>query len=77
MYLGNDAAAQIAETIGKSYEGFAELMNNKAHELLLESTNFVTPHGLDNPNHYTTAYELAVLTDYALKNEEFARNCTL
>ena len=70
---GNDAAVAIAETVGGSVEGFAELMNNKAHELGLENTHFVTPHGLDNPEHYTTAYELAKLADYALKNEIFAK----
>ena len=72
MCLGNDAAAQIAETIGGSYEGFAEIMNNKAKELGLSNTNFVTPHGLDNEMHYTTAYELAMLTNIALSNEKFA-----
>lgn len=46
-------------------------MNNKAQELNLTQTHFVTPHGLDDENHYTTAYELALLTDYALKNETF------
>lgn len=63
----------MAETIGGGYEGFAELMNKKAQELGLTNTHFVTPHGLDDPNHYTTAYELALLTDYALENEQFAR----
>lgn len=47
-------------------------MNTKAEELGLKNTNFVTPHGLDNEEHYTTAYELAVLTDYALQNSKFA-----
>lgn len=47
-------------------------MNKKAKELGLKNTNFVTPHGLDNEEHYTTAYELAVLTDYALQNSKFA-----
>lgn len=70
---GNDAAIQIALHIGGSVEGFAELMNNKAKELGLQNTHFVTPHGLDDPNHYTTAYELALLTDYALDIEEFAK----
>ena len=70
---GNDAAVAIAETVGGSVEGFAELMNNKAQELKLENTHFVTPHGLDNPEHYTTAYELAKLADYAMKNETFAK----
>lgn len=48
-------------------------MNKKAEELGLENTHFVTPHGLDDDNHYTTAYELAVLTDYALNNKKFAQ----
>ncbi len=68
---GNDCAIAIAEEISDSLENFAVLMNNKAKELNLKNTNFVTPHGLDDPNHYTTAYDLAILTDYALKNETF------
>ena len=48
-------------------------MNKKAKDLGLTKTHFVTPHGLDDPNHYTTPYELALITDYALKNEKFAK----
>ncbi len=48
-------------------------MNQKAEELGLSNTHFVTPHGLDDSNHYTTAYELALLTDYALENETFRK----
>ena len=70
---GNDSAVAIAEEVGGSIEGFAEIMNSKAAELGLENTHFVTPHGLDNPEHYTTAFELAKLADYALKNEMFAK----
>lgn len=70
---GNDAAVALAEYVGGSLEGFAILMNNKAKELGLKDTNFVTPHGLDDNNHYTTAYELAIITDYALDNENFAK----
>ncbi len=70
---GNDAAVAIAENVAGSVEGFADLMNQKARELGLENTHFVTPHGLDNPEHYTTAYELAKLADYALENETFAK----
>ena len=68
---GNDAAVALAEHCGGSVEGFAELMNNKASELSLTSTHFVTPHGLDDPEHYTTAHDFALLTDYALNNEQF------
>lgn len=71
MRSGNDCAVAIAEHIAGSVEDFALLMNNKAQELNLTHTHFVTPHGLDDENHYTTAYELALLTDYALKNETF------
>lgn len=70
---GNDAAVAIAEYVGGSVDGFADMMNIKAKELGLENTHFVTPHGLDNPEHYTTAYELAKLADYAMKNEVFAK----
>jgi len=70
---GNDAAVALAEHVGGSVKEFAELMNEKAAELGLTNTHFVTPHGLDDPNHYTTALELAKLTDYAMDNETFAR----
>lgn len=48
-------------------------MNSKAKELNLMNTNFESPHGLDSDNHYTTAYELALLSNYALKNETFSK----
>ena len=70
---GNDAATQIAISVGGSIEGFAKMMNNKAEEMGLEHSHFVTPHGLDSSEHYTTAYELAVITDYALNIEKFAK----
>lgn len=69
---GNDAAVAIAEYVAGSIPEFANLMNQKAMELGLTNTHFETPHGLDTEEHYTTAYELAILTDYALKNEVFA-----
>lgn len=69
---GNDAAIQIAVSIGGSVEGFAELMNKKAEELGLKDSHFVTPHGLDMPEHYTTAYELALIADYALNIEKIS-----
>lgn len=70
---GNDAAVALAIHTAGSIEKFADLMNAKAIKLGLKNTHFVTPHGLDNEEHYTTAYELAKLTDYALKNETFAK----
>lgn len=70
---GNDAAIQIAVSIGGNVENFANLMNKKAEELGLKDTHFVTPHGLDKPEHYTTAYELALIADYALNIEKIAK----
>lgn len=70
---GNDAAVALAEYVAGSVEEFAEMMNQKAAELNLSSTHFVTPHGLDDDEHYTTALDLAILTDYALENETFAK----
>lgn len=70
---GNDAAVALAEHVGGSVKGFAKLMNEKAIELGLTNTHFITPHGLDDANHYTTALELAKLTDYAMDNETFAK----
>lgn len=79
---GNDCAVAIAEYIATNLNGFAKLMNQKAQELNLKNTNFVTPHGLDNDMHYTTAYDLAILADYALQNETFrkivsTKSCTI
>lgn len=70
---GNDAAVALAEYVGGSVEEFANLMNENAKQLNLKNTHFVTPHGLDSEDHYTTAYELAILTDYALNNKVFAQ----
>lgn len=71
LQSANDAAAAIAIAIAGSIEAFAEMMNQKALALGLQSTHFENPHGLDAPNHQTTAYELALLSAYALKNETF------
>ncbi len=73
MVSGNDAAVCLAEFIGGSVDEFATMMNEKASTLGLTSSHFVTPHGLDQDEHYTTAYELAKIANYALKNETFAK----
>ncbi|MBQ9704186.1 MAG: D-alanyl-D-alanine carboxypeptidase [Clostridia bacterium] len=67
----NDAATAIAIYVGGTYENFIEMMNTKAHQLGLDSTHFTNPHGLDDPEHYTTAYDLAHLALYAMKNPKF------
>lgn len=68
---GNDAAVQIAVSVAGSIEEFAKLMNLKAKDLGLVHSHFIVPHGLDNLGHYTTALELAKITDYALKIKKF------
>ena len=68
---GNDTAIALAETAAGSVQEFSNMMNNKAKELGLNNSHFESPHGLDSDNHYTTAYELALLADYALQNSTF------
>ena len=70
---GNDAAVALAEYASGDIKEFAKLMNKKAIELNLVNTHFETPHGLDSDEHYTTAYELALLSNYALNNKIFAQ----
>ena len=70
---GNDAAVALAIYCGGTVEGFAELMNDKAHRLGLVNTHFENPNGLDSPGHYSTARDMAVLTAYAMKNRIFAK----
>ena len=69
----NDAAAALAYEAAGSIEGFAALMNQKATEIGVQNTHFANPHGLDADGHYTTDYDLAVITAYALQNEDFLR----
>ncbi len=71
MASGNDAANAAAIAIGGSVPQFAELMNAKAKELDMKNTHFVTPSGLDDKNHYSTALDMAYLMASALENESF------
>ncbi len=73
---GNDAANTTAIVLGGSITGFAKIMNSKAAELGLKNTSFVTPSGLDDENHYTTAYDLALLASAALENKVFKEACS-
>ena len=68
---GNDSAVALACHVGGSVEGFASLMNEIAKKAGANNSNFVTPHGLDHKDHYTTAYDLAKITAYALNNPIF------
>ena len=70
---GNDAAAALAEHVAGSEEAFVALMNEKAASLGLENTHFANPHGLDAPDHYSSARDMALLTAHAMENETFCR----
>ena len=70
---GNDAAVTIAENIAGSEKDFAELMNKRAAEIGCKNSHFSNPHGLHYDEHYTTAYDLALIAAEALKNETFAK----
>lgn len=69
----NDAANVIAEDIAGSVESFASMMNTKAKEIGCENTNFVNPNGVHDENHYSTAYDLALIGRYAMKNDTFRK----
>ena len=73
LHSGNDAAVALAIYCGGTVEGFAELMNDKARMLGMHNTHFENPHGLDSPEHYSTARDLAVLAAYAMANPVFAK----
>ncbi len=69
----NDAAMAIAEYVGGSVEGFAEMMNLEAQRLGLENSQFANPHGLDEPGHYSSAADLLALAQTAMDDPLFAR----
>lgn len=72
----NDAATAIAIEVAGSVAEFANKMNEKAEQLGLVNTHFENPHGLDSDGHYTSAYDLAKLTAYALSNSTFRKICS-
>ncbi|MGB9839915.1 D-alanyl-D-alanine carboxypeptidase family protein [Thermovenabulum sp.] len=67
----NDASVAVAEHIGGSVEGFVRMMNDKAKELGLQNTNFTNPHGLPDPNLYTTAFDMAIVAKELIKYQKF------
>jgi len=74
LISGNDAAEAIAENVAGSIPQFVKLMNANAEKIGAVNTHFSNPHGLPDPyNHYSTAYDLALITNYALKNPDFAK----
>ena len=73
LHSGNDAAVALAIYCGGTVEGFAQLMNDKAHALDMEDSHFMNPHGLDSPGHYSTARDMAKLAAYAMNDPVFAQ----
>ncbi len=73
---GNDSANAVAHIIGGSIPSFVSLMNSKAKELGMKNTSFETPSGLDGENHYSTAYDMAILGAYSIKNPDFRSICS-
>lgn len=71
LHSGNDAAVALAIYCGGTVEGFAQLMNDKAHQLGMKDSHFENPNGLDAPGHYSTARDLAILASYAMDNPIF------
>ena len=72
LQSANDAATAIAIAIAGSVEAFADMMNARAEEMGLSDTHFTNPHGLYDDAHYTTAYDLAIISAHALENETIA-----
>lgn len=73
----NDAAIALAEHIAGSVEEFAKMMNNKAKEIGCLNTNFINPNGVHNENHYSTAYDLALIGKYAMQFKDIMRIATV
>lgn len=73
LYSGNDNAVAIAEYVGESSENFAEMMNEKARELMATNTHFVNANGLHNDDHYTTAYDMYLIFCACIQNEKFVQ----
>ncbi len=76
LQSGNDAANVTAIALGGSVEDFALMMNHRAKEIGMKNSHFVTPSGLDDPDHYSTAYDMALLGCEAVKNTEFLSVCS-
>lgn len=71
VFSANDVAIAIAENIGGSYDEFIKLMNDEAHSIGATQSHFTNPHGLHDENHYTTAYDLYLILNEAMKSDAF------
>lgn len=82
VHSANEAGNVLAEHIAGSIESFATMMNTKANELGCQDTNFKNPSGIHEDDHYSTAYDMALIANYAMKNDTFRKivsstSCTL
>lgn len=73
---GNDAANVTATAVSGSKKAFADLMNKKAEEIGMKNTSFKNPSGLTEEGHFSTAYDMALLASYAVRNEKFRKLCS-
>lgn len=73
VHSANDAANVLAESVAGSITSFVDKMNSRAVEIGMKNTHFANPHGYHDDNHYTTAYDLYLLANIAMQNEEFAK----
>lgn len=71
LHSANESAVIIAEHISGSVDNFSKLMNEKAKEIGCKNTNFINPNGIHDENHYSTAYDLALIANYCMQNETF------
>ena len=72
---GNDAALVLADYVGHGISGFVDLMNRKATQIGCKNTHFTSPHGLHDPDHYSTARDMALITKYAMNKKDFMEIC--
>lgn len=73
VHSANDAANVLAEYVGGSIDSFVTMMNTKAHDLNLTGSHFTNTFGMHDENHYTTAFDLAILMQYCMKNDTFRK----
>lgn len=73
LHSANDAAVALAEHVGGTVDSFVSMMNTKINELGLSNTHFTNPYGRQDPNHYSTAYDMAIIMKYCMDNEEFRK----
>ena len=74
---GNDAVVALAEKVAGTEQAFVDMMNKRAQELGLKNTNFKNPHGLDATNHYSSAYDMAMIAKELVKHDKVLEYTTI